>query len=124
MAKKSIDDLNKFKQSPEAKKEGVCHTVNECRELFLAIDPEVRVACKKMLLEKVPLDDQKRVRQAIKVAGTDWIEELCKDDPMSRMFVGMGFRNFLRRHGFGEEALQVHNLDCVYENLIEEAFQE
>lgn len=37
---------------------------------------------------------------------------------------GMGVRNALREHGFGEEPFGVRNLDNIYVPLIEEAVTE
>jgi len=59
---------------------------------------------------------KQQVREVIRVQSPDW-------PAAYHMVWGMGVRNALREHGFGEKDFGVLNLDNVYIELVEEAVQ-
>ncbi len=125
--------------SAAAKAKGVCHTEEECHELYKAIDPDTKAKAIAMLKvemkETLPI-----IKNLYDVYGDDWMDHLWdkeikeykeahKNDDLKKVeFVcsigwnsmqwGMSVRNLLRKKGFGEKELDVHNLDCVFEDFI------
>jgi hypothetical protein len=59
---------------------------------------------------------QQEVREVIRIKSPDWPAGY-------HMGWGMGVRNALREHGFGEKGFGVLNLDNIYVELVEEAVQ-
>ena len=99
--------------SEAAKVEGVCHTQQECVELYRNLDPVKRKGAVNLLKDKLAPYREELLAEVEK-DPENWIS-------LSHFHWGMGVRNGLRQAGFGEKELGVHNLDCVYVALIEEA---
>lgn len=59
---------------------------------------------------------QDMVREVIRIKTPDW-------PAAYHLGWGMGVRNGLRQHGFGEKDFGVLNLDNIYVELVEEAVQ-
>ena len=57
---------------------------------------------------------QQQIREVINIKSPDWPAGY-------HMGWGMGVRNALREHGFGEEPFGIKNLDNIYVTLVEEA---
>lgn len=105
--------IDQEKQSPEAESKMVCHTDEECVQMFKDLTPEVKAPALAMLA-----DELKTVVPEIKKAYAA--------DP-DGWYVGyhfgwgMAVRNLLREKGFGEEYFKIHNLDDIYVALVVEA---
>lgn len=110
----------------------VCHTEEQCKELYAGIDPVKLRAAKDYLREQLHecIADFKALHS---VHGDAWFDHIydtaiAELKPEDKRFVrvvysphfrfGMQVRNTLRTGGFGEEYLGVHNLDCVYLPLL------
>lgn len=57
---------------------------------------------------------QQQIREVINIKSPDWPAGY-------HLGWGMGVRNALRQHGFGEEQFGVRNLDNIYVPLVEES---
>ena len=57
---------------------------------------------------------QQQIREVVNIKSPDWPAGY-------HLGWGMGLRNTLREHGFGEEPFGVRNLDNIYVPLVEEA---
>lgn len=101
--------------SEAANERGVCHTREECVELYAALTPELKQPVLELLREK--LGNQIAIRGAIEMYGENWVSGYHHG-------WGTGVRNLLRVHGYGEQYFWVHNLDCIYVALVEEALKE
>lgn len=99
--------------SPEAQKQGVCHTKEECRQMYLALNHEIKVPALKMLAEELG-HDLADIQSAYNASPEGWYVG-------HHFFWGMGVRNLLRSKGFGESYFGIHNLDDIYIDLVEEA---
>ena len=66
---------------------------------------------------------QAQIREAMAAAATQLIERpgTIPDWPAGYSVWGMGLRNGLREHGYGEAAFGIDNLDDIYVALVEEA---
>lgn len=104
-----------YSPSPEATKQGVCHTDTECMHMYADIDDGLKapaLAMLKISLEPVLTD----IRLAYNKSPKDWTVGY-------HFGWGMAVRNLLREKGFGEDYFKVHNLDDIYAPLVEEALQ-
>lgn len=68
------------------------------------------------LRRELTQDVQAQIRQLIASKSSDWPAGY-------HMFWGMGIRNLLREHGYGEQEFGIANLDNVYVPLIEAAVE-
>lgn len=128
-----------FVPSPAAQAQGICHTEEECRDLYLHVNLAKRRAAVAFLRSKFSLEDRSKMAALLERYGSgEWLhhlydEEIERLSPDEKQYAallsphfgfGMQVRNTLRRAGFGERELGVHNLDCVYVHLIEEALRD
>jgi hypothetical protein len=101
--------------SPEANAKGVCHTDEECVQMYSDLSPELKAPALAMLVtELAPVREE--------------IASAYRDDPDGwhvpfHFSWGMAVRNLLRSKEFGEKYFGVHNLDDIYVPLVEEALQ-
>lgn len=100
-------------QSPEAAGAGICHTEQECLQMYKDMPSELKAPALEMLrTELAPVIGD--ITRAYASDPTGWY--------VSYHFGwGMNVRNLLREKGFGEEYFKVHNLDDIYIPLVEEA---
>ncbi len=108
---------NWLEQSEEAKNKGVCHTEEECKQMYSEIPQEQKDAAIKAFRESEYALSFPEIRKAIASYTNYWWASY-------HSFWGMGVRNFFRQHGFGEGFFGVHNMDCIYVPLVEAAVEE
>jgi hypothetical protein len=107
--------IDQNKQSPAAKKQGICHTDAECQSMYADIPWETKKPVLAMLFSNLG-------------AAKDEIRKAYAADPKGwytgyHFGWGMAVRNLLREKGFGEKYFGVHNLDDIYVALVEEALE-
>lgn len=107
--------INQEKQSKAAVKRGVCHTEEECKQMYNSLTPELKAPALKLLAEELS-PAKADIQKAYATKGKNWWVD-------HHLFWGMSVRNFLREKGFGEEYFKVHNLDDIYIALVEEALE-
>lgn len=91
----------------------VCHTKEQCKDLWSAIPNSKKEAPLAAVRENLhPLENA--IRSAYESDPEHWI---CGH----HFWWGMHFRNWLREQGWGEDYWPVHNLDCIYVQIIEAA---
>ncbi len=105
---------NWLEQSDEAKKQGVCHTEEECKLMYSEIPQEQKDAAIKIFRESDYASSFSEIRKAIDADPEGW-------NIPYHSFWGMGVRNFFREHGFGEKEFGIDNMDCIYVYLVEDA---
>jgi hypothetical protein len=113
---------DEFVPSEAAQREGVCHTESECKALYENIEAPLRVDAARSLHDAL-VKDGDTMRMLVDAGvqdGNPYFDALPKE-PGAALFFGMGIRNFLRDHGFGEKELGVHNLDCVFTYIMRDA---
>jgi hypothetical protein len=111
-----------FVPSEAAQREGVCHTESECQALYEALDTDMRLAAALSLRDGLTTEAgtmQKLIDVKVH-EGASYLDALEKE-PDAAMFFGMGVRNYLRREGYGEKELGVHNMDCVFIYILRDA---
>jgi hypothetical protein len=130
--------MSELMPSLAAKEEGVCHTREECATMYSKIDAGKKAAAVSFLRSELLAEDIDEIKRLLKEHGPyEWlwhmydkvIDKMSPEDKACgfaamlspHLGFGMGIRNLLRRGGFGEEQLGVHNLDDVYVAFIEEA---
>lgn len=102
-------------QSPEAEAKCVCHTEEECVQMYRELPIELKAPALDMLATEL-------------APAREEIISMYKIDPEGwhvphHFFWGMSVRNLLRNKGFGEAYFSVHNLDDIYTPLVEEALK-
>ena len=102
-------------QSPEAEAKCVCHTEDECVQMYSELPVEIKAPALAMLATEL-------------ATARDEISKMYNADPEGwhiphHLFWGMAVRNLLRDRGFGEKYFSVHNLDDIYVPLVEEALK-
>lgn len=102
-------------QSPEAIAQCVCHTDEECVQMYAELPAEVKAPALAMLAEELA-PARKEILSAYKADPKGWAAPY-------HFFWGMSVRNLLRDKGFGEGHFHVHNLDDIYIPLVEEALK-
>jgi hypothetical protein len=125
-----------FEPSKEAMREGVCHTRQECKDLYASLSPEKKLHAIEALRSSIEPDDHAYMKELVAVYGDeDWFDhifdrEIAKLTDEEKKYaglysphfnIGMGIRNFLRGAGYGEKYFDVHNLDCIYVQLFTDA---
>lgn len=105
---------NWMEPSEEAKKEGMCHTKQECRQMYDEISSKKKSSA---ILCIVNSDINKYFGELVVNAFEN------NGNPVYDLHFGFGmaFRNFLRKNGFGEKFFGIDNLDCIYEFLLADA---
>ena len=102
-------------QSFEAKAQCVCHTKEECEQMYADLSTELKAPALVMLATELA-PALKEILPAYKADPKQWAAP-------HHFFWGMNVRNLLRDKGFGEEYFAVHNLDDIYVPLVEEALK-
>jgi hypothetical protein len=110
----------------------VCHTEEECRELYAGIESGIRQRAVRLLADKICESDKREWRSLLERYGpNEWFYHIGDKYEAETSFplcphfgFGMNIRNFMRVNGFGEKELGVHNLDCVYVEFLENAIRE
>ena len=105
---------NWLERSEEAKKQGVCHTDEECKLMYSEIPQERKDEAVKAFRESDYAPSFPEIRTAIANDPEGW-------NIPYHSFWGMGVRNFFRGKGFGEDYFGIDNLDCIYVQLVEDA---
>jgi len=100
-------------QSEAAKEQGVCHTEEECVEMYADIPSKKRDEAVEFLAERL-MEVLPFVKEEIKPDPKNW-------NVPHHLWWGMGVRNLLRDNGFDEPFFGVDNLDCIYKFLVEAA---
>ena len=111
---------NWLEPSDEAKLAGVCHTGDECQQMYEEIDAEKKARAIQFLRDDPGFqEDIPKIREAMELAeeGESWVAGY-------HFGWGMSIRNLLRRAGMGEPYFGIDNLDCIYTLLVEDALQE
>ena len=105
--------INQDKQSPEAERKGICHTRQECEQMYKEIPEELKNPALVMLKKELAYVSVE-IRKAYQSSPNDWYVR-------HHFNWGMSVRNLLREKGFGEDYFKIHNLDDIYIALVEEA---
>lgn len=103
-----------FKPSAAANKEGVCCTREEAQAAYDAFTKAKKDPAIAYLREWIRDIDKPVLRMRIAADPEGWIAP-------HHFWWGMSVRNALRDGGFGEKYWPIHNLDCIYVRLVEEA---
>jgi hypothetical protein len=92
-----------------------CHTEEECVKLWAEIPLGKKVVpLVAVSLHLSTVTDQIRSVYVDNNGKPGWMAKY-------HIYWGTWFRNWLRNQGWGEEYWPVHNLDCIYMQLLEEA---
>lgn len=105
--------IDQEKPSPEAEAQHVCHTMEECKQMYAELTSEVKTPALKMLAEELA-SAKDEIKKAFDADPENWVAPY-------HFFWGMSVRNLLRKKGFGEDYFGIHNLDDIYVWLVEEA---
>lgn len=105
--------INQDRQSPEAEAKGVCHTEEECVQMYSDLTAEIKDPALAMLAGEL-----NQVLEEISLAYK--ADPDCWFAPYHFTW-GMAVRNLLRDKGFDEAYFGIHNLDDIYIPLVEEA---
>jgi hypothetical protein len=106
---------NWLEQSEDAQKEGVCHTEDECKQMYSEI-PQYKkdAAIDAFRNDKTFAADFQKIRDEIAADPEHW-------NVPYHLWWGMGVRNFFRQKYFGEEYFGIDNMDCIYKFLVVDA---
>lgn len=108
---------NWLEPSLAAKKQGVCHTDQECSQMYSEIPQEQKDAAIKAFRNSGYYPAFPEIRGSIANDPDGW------NIPYHSLW-GMGVRNFFRQEGFGEKYFGIDNMDCIYKFLVEDAVKE
>ena len=130
---------SEFIPSKEAKRQGVCCTREEANRAYNQIDDDLKLEVLEFLKGQITSEDSAKIKKLIAKHGSrEWLWHLYEDDiakmPTEEQKLaaavynphfnfGMAVRNSLRQAGYGEKELGIHNLDCCYVQLVEDAIK-
>jgi len=105
---------NWLEQSEAAKAEGVCHTREECLQMYSEIPEKKKEKAIEAFRESKYFEEAPSIKEEIAKDPEHW-------NVPYHLWWGMAVRNFFRKEAMGEKYFGVDNLDCIYKYLVEDA---
>lgn len=90
-------------------------SIEECAAFYATLKPEIKAPALALLARELK-EDSEAIAVVYKANPAYWWTSY-------HFYWGMGIRNLLRLHGFGENYFKVDNLDDIYIALVEEALE-